>query len=134
MSEMLSPAVYLRCSENSTEKPWNGLACRPGDETLDDELGAQVEPGDLADHLGLQVFLGGAGHEKPPRHQSSRASASDCSLTAELRGTARHGRAHGVALLFGSALHPFAGTGRSYLGVSGSRISLTSRLTRVSVD
>src|SRR4051812_23677084 len=26
---MLSPAVYLRCSENSTEKPWNGLACRP---------------------------------------------------------------------------------------------------------
>src|SRR5438067_2459581 len=29
MSEMLSPAVYLRCSENSTENPWNGLACRP---------------------------------------------------------------------------------------------------------
>src|SRR6516162_3523453 len=26
---MLSPAVYLRCSENSTEKPWNGLACNP---------------------------------------------------------------------------------------------------------
>src|SRR3954449_12570484 len=29
MSEMLSPGVYLRCSENSTENPWNGLACRP---------------------------------------------------------------------------------------------------------
>ena len=29
MSEMLSPAVYLRCSENSTENPWNGLACSP---------------------------------------------------------------------------------------------------------
>src|SRR5439155_17490451 len=29
MSEMLSPAVYLRCSENSTEKPWNGLAWSP---------------------------------------------------------------------------------------------------------
>src|SRR5215207_5632539 len=29
MSAMLSPAVYLRCSENSTENPWNGLACRP---------------------------------------------------------------------------------------------------------
>src|SRR5688572_14950575 len=24
-----SPGVYLRCSLNSTEKPWNGLACRP---------------------------------------------------------------------------------------------------------
>src|SRR5258708_1019237 len=29
MSAMLSPGVYLRCSENSTENPWNGLACRP---------------------------------------------------------------------------------------------------------
>src|SRR3954468_3938205 len=29
MSAMLSPAVYLRCSENSTEKPWKGLACSP---------------------------------------------------------------------------------------------------------
>src|SRR5579884_3427690 len=29
MSAMLSPAVFLRCSETSTEKPWNGLACRP---------------------------------------------------------------------------------------------------------
>src|SRR5438445_11484053 len=29
MSEMLSPGVYLRCSENSTENPWKGLACRP---------------------------------------------------------------------------------------------------------
>src|SRR3954466_13754984 len=29
MSEMLSPAVYLRCSENSTENPWKGLAWRP---------------------------------------------------------------------------------------------------------
>src|SRR4051812_8965357 len=26
---MLSPGEYLRCSENSTEKPWNGLACNP---------------------------------------------------------------------------------------------------------
>src|ERR1700758_2278729 len=24
-----SPGTYLRCSLNSTEKPWNGLACRP---------------------------------------------------------------------------------------------------------
>src|SRR6266446_172248 len=24
-----SPGVYLRCSLNSTEKPWNGLACKP---------------------------------------------------------------------------------------------------------
>src|SRR5580704_12237453 len=24
-----SPGVYLRCSLNSTEKPWKGLACRP---------------------------------------------------------------------------------------------------------
>src|SRR3954465_10211638 len=29
MSVMLSPAVYLRCSENSTENPWNGLAWSP---------------------------------------------------------------------------------------------------------
>src|SRR3954451_10400854 len=29
MSEMLSPAVYLRCSENSTENPWKGLAWSP---------------------------------------------------------------------------------------------------------
>src|SRR4051812_30043885 len=29
MSLMLSPGVYLRCSENSTENPWNGLAWRP---------------------------------------------------------------------------------------------------------
>src|SRR3954451_5245121 len=26
---MLSSAVYLRCSENSTENPWNGLAWSP---------------------------------------------------------------------------------------------------------
>src|SRR5438270_11782013 len=24
-----SPGTYLRCSLNSTENPWNGLACRP---------------------------------------------------------------------------------------------------------
>src|SRR5262249_25941015 len=24
-----SPGTYLRCSLNSTEKPWNGLACNP---------------------------------------------------------------------------------------------------------
>src|SRR4029077_1967468 len=24
-----SPGTYLRCSLNSTEKPWKGLACRP---------------------------------------------------------------------------------------------------------
>src|SRR3954463_2969245 len=24
-----SPGVYLRCSENLTENPWNGLACSP---------------------------------------------------------------------------------------------------------
>src|ERR1700730_14877241 len=24
-----SPGTYLRCSLNSTEKPWNGLACSP---------------------------------------------------------------------------------------------------------
>ena len=29
MSCGLSPGVYLRCSLNSTEKPWNGLACNP---------------------------------------------------------------------------------------------------------
>src|SRR5262249_33111015 len=28
-----------------------------GEEALDDELGAEVEPADLADHLGAQVFL-----------------------------------------------------------------------------
>src|SRR6478672_10781653 len=28
-SLMSSPGTYLRCSENSTEKPWNGLPCRP---------------------------------------------------------------------------------------------------------
>ena len=61
MSEMLSPAVYLRCSENSTEKPWNGLACKPEMKPSTMNL-AQVEPGDLADHLGLQVFFRGAGH------------------------------------------------------------------------
>src|SRR3954452_335996 len=26
---MLSPGEYRRCSENSTEKPWKGLACSP---------------------------------------------------------------------------------------------------------
>src|SRR5208337_285655 len=29
MSLGSSPGVYLRCSLNSTEKPWKGLACRP---------------------------------------------------------------------------------------------------------
>src|SRR3954470_14482123 len=29
MSAMLSPGEYRRCSENSTEKPWKGLACSP---------------------------------------------------------------------------------------------------------
>ena len=39
---------------------------QPGDEALDDELGAQIQPRDLADHLGLQVFFGGAGQTEPP--------------------------------------------------------------------
>ena len=30
-----------------------------GEEPLDDELGAQVEPGDLADDFGPQVLFGG---------------------------------------------------------------------------
>src|SRR5258708_26205121 len=29
MSLRSSPGTYLRCSLNSTEKPWNGLACSP---------------------------------------------------------------------------------------------------------
>src|SRR5580704_6370576 len=29
MSLGSSPGVYLRCSLNSTEKPWKGLACSP---------------------------------------------------------------------------------------------------------
>ena len=79
MSEMLSPDVYLRCSENSTEKPWNGLACRPEMKPSTMNLARQVEPGDLADHLGLQIFFGGPGHEMPPvpTNRSSDSSPVD---------------------------------------------------------
>ncbi len=42
-------------------EPLERAGVQPRDEPLDDELGAQVEPRDLADHLGLEVFLGGAG-------------------------------------------------------------------------
>ena len=59
MSFGSSPGVYLRCSLNSTEKPWKGLACSPCRKPLHDELRAQVQPLDLADHFGLQVLFGG---------------------------------------------------------------------------
>ena len=58
-----SPGLYLRCSENSTEKPWNGLACSPVRNPCDDELGPQVEPRDLADHFRAEVLFG-AGHAR----------------------------------------------------------------------
>ncbi len=40
-------------------------------EALDDELRAQVEPRDLADHLGLQIFFDG-GHGRSGRVTGSR--------------------------------------------------------------
>ncbi len=35
-----------------------GAGVQAGQEPLDDELGAQVETGDLPDHFRLQIFLG----------------------------------------------------------------------------
>ena len=61
MSLGSSPGVYLRCSLNSTEKPWKGLACRPCREAPNDELRAEIQPLDLADDFGLEVLFGG-GH------------------------------------------------------------------------
>ena len=61
MSEMLSPAVYLRCSENSTLNPWNGLACRPEMNPSTMNFARRSSRRDLADDLGLQVLLGGSG-------------------------------------------------------------------------
>ena len=43
------------------------------DEPLDDELGAEVEPGHLADDLGLQVLFGGSGHQRAPAAGSRHA-------------------------------------------------------------
>ena len=61
MSCGLSPCVYLRCSLNSTEKPWNGTGVQALQKALHDELRAQIEPRDLADDLRLQIFFDG-GH------------------------------------------------------------------------
>ena len=41
-------------------EPLERAGVQARDEALDDELGAQVEPRNLADHLGLEVLLGGA--------------------------------------------------------------------------
>ena len=41
-----------------------GTGMEPLQEALDDELGAEIEPGDLPHHLGLQVFLDRAGHQQ----------------------------------------------------------------------
>ena len=49
-------------------------------EALDDELGAQIEPGNLPDHLGLQILLNG-GHACNDSHSgSARNRAAGCPL------------------------------------------------------
>lgn len=53
-----SPGLYLRCSENSTEKPWNGLECRPVRNPWMMNF-AEIQPCDLSDHFGAKIFLGG---------------------------------------------------------------------------
>ncbi len=56
-----------------------GTGVQAGEEALDDELGPQIEPGDLTDNLGLQIFLGGAhagiiGIAKKSRDETKAAS------------------------------------------------------------
>ena len=66
-----------------------------GQEALDDELGAQVEPGDLADDLGPQVFLGSAHwHHRPvvPRWHQQVAVGGEEALAIDLVDAGRRPR------------------------------------------
>ncbi len=72
---------------------------QPRDEPLDDELGPEVEPGDLADHLGLQVLLGGAGQRgttfrvrEPRRGGSPGRAGAGSRRSRRSSGSARCGR------------------------------------------
>ena len=110
-------------------EPLERAGVQPGDEALDDELGAQVEPGDLADHLGLQVFFGGAGQGNVLRRQTARAP---CYVTRSDRRFGPTKPARHRALHFGRR-RPCRRGGRTWASrAHGSR--LISRLTRLSVD
>ena len=54
-----------------------------GDEALDDELRPQVEPRDLADHLGLQILLGGRWPRRPRDRGRGPVRRSSSSAIAE---------------------------------------------------
>src|SRR5437764_7713906 len=55
---MLSPAVYLRCSLNSTEKPWKGLACRPAKKPSTMNLARRSSRATWRMTFGLRYFPG----------------------------------------------------------------------------
>src|SRR5262249_53737341 len=59
--EVVAGAVLAVLGELDRE-PLERAGMQPAQKPLDDELGAQVEPGDLADHFGAEVLLG-AGHD-----------------------------------------------------------------------
>src|SRR3954471_4959736 len=66
MSPMLSPAVYLRCSENSTEKPWNGLACRPEMNPSTMNLARRSSRATWRITSGFRYFSAGPAKQSPP--------------------------------------------------------------------
>src|SRR5262249_20415859 len=110
---------------------------QPCNKPLDDEPGAEVQPGDLADHLGLQVFFRRTGQGVTSRFDLYFAFAPAQHTTRNsrcrhfLRGPARSG-SNPVPVQRPSGV-PSLPARRSYLGTSGSRISAIRRRIRVSV-
>src|SRR5262245_36240178 len=112
----------------------------PGDESFDDELGAEIKPRHLANHLGLQVFLGSARQERSPRICMVWTKRANRVFTP----TRPRRRAEWLSNtlprrpgeVFASMKPPKSDTHvalRSYFGVSGSLTSLRSLLIKLSV-
>src|SRR3954453_11386448 len=83
MSAMLSPAVYFRCSLNSTENPWNGLAWRPAMNPSTMNLARRSSRATWRITSGFRYFSAVLAKRSPPREEPSyliRDRARDGSL------------------------------------------------------
>src|SRR3954447_24429745 len=96
MSEMLSPAVYLRCLENSTENPWKGLAWRPAMNPSTMNLARRSSRATWRITSGFRYFSAVLAKRSPPRKEPSHldtrpdprrfARPADAPTSAPLRG------------------------------------------------
>src|SRR5918992_962506 len=99
MSEMLSPAVYLRCSENSTEKPWNGLACSPAMNPSTMNLARRSSRATWRITSGFRYFSAVLDTSQPPVRRSTGLVTAPPAVRSGVR--LRHLDRPGAALVLG---------------------------------